>query len=197
MARDLSFRDLLALLGLEKVLIAHKHKDAASGGLSQKIRSAESAERVVEQFGHKHNMWFAVNELKEGAQSRKQTDIGRLTCLWIDLDVKDGSFESLDACVDFAEAMGQMYGRPADVYVYSGNGLQPLWVLDDTPERRNMALMKEELTTWRESVEALAEAYGVEVDAVFDLSRILRIPGTSNFKTANPRPTSAVINEGN
>ena len=74
-------------------------------------------------------------------------------------------------------------GLPKPILVNSGNGIHAYWLLQETITRREWEPLSQRL---RE----LCTEHGLIVDAsVFEASRVLRIPGTFNFKDReNPKP---------
>lgn len=89
---------------------------------------------------------------------------------------------------------------PASLWIHSGGGLYPWWVLDrpfviNTPEA--LEQMKTLSATWQKCL-----AYGASVlnlhygSGVGDLSRILRLPGSVNRKEGLARPCRIIEQEG-
>jgi hypothetical protein len=74
--------------------------------------------------------------------------------------------------------------------VASGNGVQPYWRI----ERQDPEFGKMLLGWWRQQVLAVAVEMKVSIDSqVYDLPRILRVPGPSNLKNPDsPRPTKLI-----
>lgn len=74
-------------------------------------------------------------------------------------------------------------GLPKPILVNSGNGIHAYWLLEETLTRREWEPLSQRL---RE----LCLEHGLIVDpSVFEASRVLRIPGTFNFKDKqNPKP---------
>lgn len=74
-------------------------------------------------------------------------------------------------------------GLPKPILVNSGNGIHAYWLLEETLSRRDWEPLSQRL---RE----LCVEHGLIVDSsVFEASRVLRIPGTLNFKDKeNPKP---------
>lgn len=95
-----------------------------------------------------------------------------------------------------AEAMIQASGLPAPtLMIHTGGGLDPLWVF--APDARPAPDAASKLC---EGVQhALAEAHtrhGFGYGNVGDLSRVLRLPGSINRKTDEPRPCFARVVSG-
>jgi hypothetical protein len=125
-------------------------------------------------------------------------DIVRARVLFADLDVKDGSLTSFDEGREVIDRLARMLGTPPAVVVESGHGLQPYWRLASPPSESTRI---SEVTTrggaqwsrliWRETYGrwgALVEKVVREVrpsariDDVYQLSHIMRCPGSFNHK---------------
>ena len=79
-------------------------------------------------------------------------------------------------------------GMPRPIMVSSGYGVHAYWLVEETIERRDWLPLANRL---RE----LCVEHGIIVDSsVFEPARVLRIPGTFNFKQADPMEVT-VLNE--
>lgn len=123
----------------------------------------------------------AHGEVKPPRAVRAQkTFIAAINCLYAEFDAKQyGSKEAIAAHLDQST-----FPQPS-VVVDSGGGLHGYWLLRetfalDTDDRRGAAEVIQKL--WVQTV-------GGD-PAVHDLVRILRIPGTLNFKYDPPRPVA-------
>ncbi len=104
--------------------------------------------------------------------------VKRLFAVWGDLDVKgehtkESRLEQL-----------KNLSCPTSMLVWSGGGYHPYWML------REPVQGPEELIRAEKIMERIAE--DLHGDAVYDRSRILRIPGTLNHKLEDPRPVRLV-----
>ncbi|WP_299442239.1 hypothetical protein [uncultured Phycicoccus sp.] len=136
------------------------------------------------------NVYFGVNpvrpDLPSGHRGRAE-DVVRLAALFADLDVKDGSFRSLDEAHRCVGQLSKALGPPT-LLIFSGHGLQPIWATDpsepeffvNTPEDRSR--LQALLRRFGRFVANTAHEQGASVDQVFELSRMLRAPGTHNLK---------------
>ena len=76
-------------------------------------------------------------------------------------------------------------GLPKPIIVNSGNGIHAYWLLDETLDRRQWTPLSHRLRD-------LCREHGLIIDpSVFEASRVLRIPGTFNFK-ADPLPVAVL-----
>lgn len=109
-----------------------------------------------------------------------------LKAIWLDVDVKAAPKgyptleEALDAVNSFVETADL---PPPSALVASGGGLHVYW-FSDRP------LPVDEWQRYAEGLKQAAVTNGLRCDAglTTDCARILRVPGTYNFKTDPPRP---------
>lgn len=107
-----------------------------------------------------------------------------LTAIWLDVDVKDKGYASLDEALDaIIDFVAKTKLPPPSALVASGGGLQVYWFNKDP-------LTVAEWQPYAEGLKALAIREGLKCDAglTTDCCRVLRVPGTFNFKYAPPRP---------
>jgi uncharacterized protein (DUF927 family) len=117
--------------------------------------------------------------------------------LWMDIDcgptkaapdAKGVIKGYIDQAVGLAEFQKfcRAVGLPKPILVNSGYGIHVYWLLEETVSRREWEPLAERL---RE----LCVEQGLIVDpSVFEASRILRIPGTFNFKQAEPKSVTVL-----
>lgn len=76
------------------------------------------------------------------------------------------------------------------LWVHSGGGLYPWWLLDQAVEisEDNLGEIQAMSAQWQAVIVAAAKQLGWQYGPVGDLSRILRIPGTINRKPEMPQP---------
>jgi hypothetical protein len=118
-------------------------------------------------------------EVYVGAAPRRGEDgtkagISRLLAIWADLDVKGGHTRE-----SRTEQLMKLLLQPS-IMVWTGGGWHAYFLLEkpaDSPEE----LQRAELVMRR-------LAAGLRSDSVHDRSRILRVPGTYNWKYGEPRP---------
>jgi len=134
--------------------------------------------RWVEEHDGRHNLYFTVNEPKLGAPDKKlsKDDIGAIRSIYADIDlpasvkIEDGLRE-LQKPLDALE----LGAAPPSFRVDSGGGIQLFWRLD----RKYDA---DKFRDWAEG-QGRALAALVEGDAVQNIDRLMRLPGTVNIPT--------------
>lgn len=97
-----------------------------------------------------------------------------------DLDVKEGGFATKDAALEFADALAD---QPS-IVVDSGGGIQLWWVFAEPwlfkDDEKSIAI--EIAQGFHAVLSQEAAKTGVRLDAVWDIPRLMRIPGGLNHK---------------
>jgi hypothetical protein len=117
---------------------------------------------------------------------RKKGNALALKAIWLDVDIKEAPkgyaslIEAVEAVSAFAEAV--KLPKPS-VLIGSGGGLHVYWISDKP-------LTPDEWRPYAEGLKAASLKRGLRCDAgvTSDAARILRVPGTFNFKTDPPKP---------
>jgi hypothetical protein len=115
-------------------------------------------------------VYWTANEVYAdfaGIKARKQ-DVAKVRAVWLDLDCDKGATEA--ALV----ARLRAFNVAPSLLVHSGGGLQPVWLLDQ-PVPADAANVN--------ALEALGRDLRMRLggDAVEDVARVLRLPGTVNW----------------
>ena len=183
----LTFADLLDLLGHDGNRGDHVALCTSSGGVfSSNVVTAKHARNYT--IPTDRDAWFSVNPMQGpprlNAGRGDVSQVVRLSSVYADLDVKPGGLADFDtANAVIADLSIALHVRPSAI-TWSGNGVQPYWPLEDEISGPDaMALLRR----WGRLVRHFAGLHGGQVDSVFDLTRILRIPGSFNHKDPNDR----------
>lgn len=114
-------------------------------------------------------------------------DIAGIPALWIDIDVYGPNHKkpNLPQTLDDAMKLFQAVEQEPTMIISSGGGLQAWWVFQEpwifeTDAERQDAENLAKRFVYRFKQEA--QQYGWDVDSVFNLDRVLRVPGTYNRK---------------
>ena len=119
--------------------------------------------------------------------ARHADDALALKAIWLDIDVKPDKPEK--AYVSKSQVLSALHKfctdaglPPATAGVYSGGGLHAYWISD-------RPLTVAEWQPFAEGLKALAIAHGLKCDygLTTDCARVLRVPGTFNYKTTPPK----------
>lgn len=159
----------------ERIEVRYKLPD--EGQMSR--RFFEDVSAAVDEaltLGQSHDVYVGVAP-RFGTVGTKE-GITRLFALWADLDAK-GEHTS-------KSRMDQIEGLtcPPSMLVWSGGGYHPYWLLKEPTQG------SEDLDRAERVMKRIAE--GLDGDAVYDRSRILRVPGTFNHKQDEPRPVKLI-----
>lgn len=138
------------------------------------IQAASKAVEALRASPEKLNIFFGVAPRSERAGTKES--IRYVCCLWADLDgkrfaSKQDALKSLDG-----------FALSPSLVIDSGNGYHGYWLLKEPTA---------ELARVEAINVGIAKALGG--DHTHDVSRILRVPGTSNWKNpSNPKPVRIV-----
>lgn len=108
--------------------------------------------------------------------------------MWADIDIADPNVHAkwnLPADENAAIALARSTGLEPSIIVHSGHGIQcwwlfpEFWTFEGEADRRAGAALAER---WNHTLRVRAAEHSQTVDAVFDLARIMRVPGTMNRK---------------
>jgi len=205
---SLSLPDLLDLLGYsagELVQTASAHPGGA-------FTTAVHPYNDLPTFDPDADHWFGVNPVRyptrPGNPRPNADEVTRLSALWSDLDVKVGGCPDWAVAQAIVDTLSGLLGTRPSALVYSGHGIQPYWTVENQPIADEVAPGSETLPIprpvarailrrWHRLVARVAELHGAKVDSVFDLPRILRMPGSVNHKNpADPKPVLALPGDG-
>lgn len=154
--------------------------------------NADEVREFIEEYNGKRNLHFAVNPTRHAmAKKPAKKDIAQIEYLFGDLDPKDD--ETPDAAKDRYRAELDAYPLAPTAVINSGNGLQPLWRLQqpiplEPPRTRN----KDDRTGLEfppelKDVEARTKKLMQDLGSVAgtqNIDRLLRLPGTINLPNA-------------
>lgn len=138
----------------------------------------------------------------------KKSDVGGVIALWSDLDVGTFGHEGgpYPPDVPSARRVLDSTGLPPTLIVSSGYGLQAWWLLSEPwlagdhedPDAARAAmdnLSRDWISTLRYKADMIG---GWKLDSVYDLSRLMRAPGSWNQKDQrNPRPVKIIEHNPN
>lgn len=137
------------------------------------------------------NVYYPIAWAAERRGSFKRleySDTAGIIGLVSDLDIKHKSFPNEDKAI---EAISRLPIQPT-ACINSGNGLQVIWLFkepwqfDNEQERQEAQAIS---TGWGYSIANIVNRMGYEIDAVHDLTRVMRLPGSMNIKDPNnPKP---------
>lgn len=156
------------------------------------------------------DVWVGPNPVQAMERGRATDDqVTRLAALHIDIDVAPHKCPSFETALTIVDELSGMLGTRPVALTYSGHGVQPVWAVEDGAILSRMAGDECEpwvfgvpdaralLRRWGRLVASVAERHGARVDALWDLTRILRCPGSVNHKNPlEPIPVAAFGDTG-
>jgi P4 family phage/plasmid primase-like protien len=185
--------DALGVRPHERMSVNHK---IGGNGLQCQIVSPARAVAALAAIPPGADVYFGLNpvDLPIGVngQRGKGANVTRVIGLPIDLDVKPGACPDLDTARKIIADVTEVYHSGPVAVIHSGHGLQPIWRTDLDP-KTDVALLRRH----GRLVRSIAAEHGAKLDSVFDLARVLRVPGTVNHKFPGaPVPTSVDFEDG-
>lgn len=162
------------------------------------VHTREELDKVSAQFvAEKRNAFFAVARF-ETDESRKKENVKALKALWLDIDCgptkaeidektgRPGGYVDQVTALTALKSFCMHIGLPKPILVNSGRGIHVYWELDRevTPNEWEPVASK---------LRELCIKHDLYVDTnVFEISRVLRVPGTFNFKDDPPNPVTVM-----
>lgn len=146
-----------------------------------------AAKYAVAQALHDRDVYFGCGLYRPGITSGrgKAEDVVAVTSLWCDLDCGKGrAFTSKPEAIRWIRASAPT----PSIIVDSGGGYHVYWKIGlfELRSDTDKSLPKR----WVRHLQHKAAVKGLKLDSVGDLSRVLRLPGTSNCKGMTPRPVT-------
>jgi len=153
--------------------------------------SDDAARAAVARTIDKENAYVCMGQFSKPPLSGrgKAANVTAIGGLWADVDFgPPGEFHSkgnLPPTEDAARDLLTHVGAMPSVITHSGHGLQAFWlfnqplVFEDAAGRADAAKLSKR---WVDTIRAIAGRFGWDVDSVQDLARVMRIPGTTNWK---------------
>lgn len=173
--------------------------------ISHWVQSIEAAERVVsEQAGKDIYVSMGLTSKPLGPHARGgKDDITAIPGIWVDLDLKNETRAKGSLPVTLADLLKIL---PPDVKptmtVASGGGLHVYWLFHQplliTDQKSRPGDGSTDLVLrWQALLRRRAAQLGWSVDYTHDLSRVLRVAGTQNFKQPeSPRLVTLQTSDG-
>jgi hypothetical protein len=199
----LSLDEVLDCLGRaegEFTAVCHRPID---GEFTSSVAKSVDASARVKSLPEKECIWFAVNPTagpERHNQGRgREREVTRWAALYLDVDVKEGAFPDLDKADEFVGVLSDMIGTRPSVVIHSGHGLQPLWPIEGGELDTEVAWARAHRLSRRfgRLAARVAGDFSASLDNVSDLTRVLRVPGTTNWKEpTDPAHAHAVRDSG-
>ena len=151
-------------------------------------RVAEYADRLPD--GRDAYFVIGLHPEPRGLYERgKSAGVIAIPGLWADVDIYGPahSAQNLPASIDEAEDLLREFPLPPTAIIDSGHGLHVWWLFEELwtwdPEDQDTRKKAQQLVRrFQDTLGAMAERHGWKVDTTSDLARVLRLPGTTNWK---------------
>lgn len=169
-----------------------------------KVSEIEKTSLFAGKYGSKTNTFFGVGlrkkALKNGFRGSEK-DILCVTTLYADIDIKGNAHAQTSLPSNVDEAIDFLHGlkiKPS-IIVNSGNGIHGYWLLDkpfiiETEDDRKHILSI--FKCFGRYVNSEAKKRNWKIDSVYDLARILRVPGTINHKLGTGAKCEVIESDG-
>ena len=158
----------------------------------QLVATREEVDVLTQQLvSEGRNVFFSVAKFKTG-DNRTKDNVGLLKAFWLDIDCGvdkaevnektgfPGGYATQADGIAALRAFCHTLGLPKPIVVNSGRGLHVYWAL-------KQEVTREEWEPVAKRFHDLCNTHGFYIDnSVFEVSRVLRIPGTYNFKDNPP-----------
>jgi len=149
------------------------------------VTTLEEMHQHVERFNTAdRDTYFALASFKE-AGNRLADNAAYMRSLFVDLDCGEGKeYPNQKAAVLALQAFITTTGMPDPILVNSGGGVHAYWAFIEDVEIPRWKLLAE-------NFKRLCKQHGLGIDftVTADAARVLRVPGTKNWKLKkNPRP---------
>lgn len=158
------------------------------------VATREEFDELVEQYVDEgRNVFFGVAKYATG-DNRTKENVKGLKAFWLDIDCgptkaevnpdtnRPDGYVDQSAGLAALKAFCKTVGLPTPTLVSSGGGIHAYWPLEEEVSRRDWEPVAERF-------KAVCRAQNFYVDdKVFEVARILRVPGTHNLKEEEPRP---------
>lgn len=202
--QTLSMAEVLAVLGYHGEEFIAVCCRPISDVFRAQVTTARQAGEVAGEVSERACVWFSPNAttgpVRQGGRRGDEGDVTRWAATPLDLDVETGGFADIAEAEAFIDALSTAIGTRPTVVIHSGHGLQPIWAVSDgylDDEQAWEATYRLTRRFGRWAAEEAMNLYGAKLDTVSDLSRLVRVPGTMNWKDPqHPVPTSAVRDTG-
>lgn len=158
---------------------------------------AEVDAYVKKLVDQKRDVYFACSKF-ETNENRTKGNVKAIKAFWMDLDCGESKAEvnpktnrpdgyiSQEVAIQELNKFCQHIGLPNPILVNSGRGVHAYWPLKE-------AVTRQEWEPVAARLNELCVLHKLYVDAsVFEAARVLRVPGTFNFKDEPPKPVTVI-----
>lgn len=139
---------------------------------------------TIESLGEKGDVWFGVATRADRLEDGQRGGINScetIPAFWLDIDIAGPAHRLPGLPTNHTQAVDLVKRFPLQpsAVVQSGYGMQPWWRLKEPLSAAEAIPL---LTQWQLTWERLASDMGIHVDNVSNIDRVMRLPGTLNWK---------------
>ena len=159
----------------------------------------EKAATTIASINGNQNIYQTMGLLKRPPKKRgTEDDVIGIAAFWMDIDIAGQAHKvsrlpgSRQECIDFLED----FSLKPTLIINSGYGLHVYWVFsevwyfDGAGEREKARQLSDK---FQKTLIQMAKEKGWDLDKTSDFVRVLRVPGTKNYKLANdPKPVEII-----
>lgn len=149
-----------------------------------RFANIETALSLIKKYGPTSNTWVSMATYSDPRSSRSQENAESACAMWIDVDAHtDSRYNSPKDALIGVKNFIQLTELPEPNVIHlTGHGIQALWVFDEV-------IPMEKWQPVADKLQDLVTRYQIGADPITsDASRLLRVPGTLNFRDKeNPR----------
>lgn len=169
------------------------------------LLDAATAEQLTNKWVQdKQNVYFGVCARRPGLaehQRGKRPDLVGMPGLWLDIDIlnpvhnRQDLIPSQEKAVELVES----FGLEPTLLIDSGYGYHLYWLFEEPVwfEPGDFARCQKLSNKFQEAFRQHSISKGYYIDDTSDLTRILRLPGSFNFKnSAKPLPVVSLLSDG-
>lgn len=177
----------------------------------ESINNGQLDSYVTKWVGENRDVYFGVSLRRPNllrSQRGKSQDLRGLPGLFLDIDIEDGSGDLAHAAHNLPRSdenvveILSVLPEPTSI-IHSGHGWHVYWLFDKVHDLDNSIgksnsnhLYGSALESFQRKAIAHANALGYHLDFTGDLSRVLRLPGTINYKAGLNKPVEVLFSDG-
>ena len=161
-----------------------KQRGIFSFDISDVIQRIAMAKKAIQLSDCGVDVWHSVNPVCVQPSNGKRGDefaVSYQTAIVVDIDIAGAAHKSNNLAADFDEAKSFLPFTPS-LIIHSGHGLQAYFIFDTPIEitNDNREQLKRRNNLLLDVIRL--HANGKDIDGVGDLPRVMRTPGTFNYK---------------
>ena len=134
----------------------------------------------------------------------KDQRLAAIPGLWADIDWADPVHQKADKLPPTpqdAMSVIDALPYPPTIILNSGHGYQAFWIFEGGPwalrNWQDQKLAAAAIEWWNRKIQEECKSRGWTCDSVYDLTRLMRVPGFQNWKLGhNPTPVTAALTDG-